>query len=133
MTDKLFYQIGLTMINGIGGIHARQLLAAFGDAECIFKEKRQALERVSGIGTLLASEVKRPEVLQRAEKEIAFIGCPALALLQRSSRPERPTHAQYCRDQTCDALWAGSRRTSCGRHRTAISGYAYHQRTGLRH
>ena len=73
MTDKLFYQIGLTMINGIGGIHARQLLAAFGDAECIFKEKRQALERVSGIGTLLATEVKRPEVLQRAEKEIAFI------------------------------------------------------------
>lgn len=73
MTNELLYQIGLTMINGIGGVLARQLLNTFGHAEAVFKEKRQSLERVPGIGTLLATEIKRPEVLQRAEKEINFM------------------------------------------------------------
>lgn len=91
MTDKLLYQIGLTMINGIGGILARQLLNAFGDAESVFKEKRQSLERVPGIGTLLAEEIKRPEVLQRAEKEISFMEKAQITplLLEDRDYPER--------------------------------------------
>lgn len=73
MTDELFYQIALTMINGVGGILSRQLLSAFGDAQSIFKEKKQTLERVPGIGGTLAQEIKRPEVLEKAEHEMAFI------------------------------------------------------------
>lgn len=73
MTDELFYQIALTMINGVGGILSRQLLSAFGNAESVFKEKRQVLERVPGIGTMLANEIKKQEVLEKAEAEIAFI------------------------------------------------------------
>lgn len=73
MTDKRIYQIGLTMINGIGDILARQLLQATGDAEAVFTEKRQLLEKVPGIGSVLAAGIQRPEVLLRAEKELAFI------------------------------------------------------------
>lgn len=40
MTDKQIYQIGLTMINGVGDILARHLLEALGDAEAVFTEKR---------------------------------------------------------------------------------------------
>lgn len=50
MTDKQIYQIGLTMINGVGDILARHLLEALGDAEAVFTEKRQSLEKISGIG-----------------------------------------------------------------------------------
>ena len=49
MTDKQIYQIGLTMINGVGDILARHLLEALGDAEAVFTEKRQSLEKVSAI------------------------------------------------------------------------------------
>mgnify|MGYP000398735353 CR=1 FL=1 len=49
MTDKQIYQIGLTMINGVGDILARHLLEALGDAEAVFTEKRQSLEKISGI------------------------------------------------------------------------------------
>lgn len=73
MTDKTIYQLGLTMINGIGDILARHLLETLGDAEAIFKEKTDRLERVPGIHRQFAAEIKRPEVLQRAEKELAFI------------------------------------------------------------
>ncbi|WP_455639088.1 DNA-processing protein DprA [Parabacteroides sp.] len=73
MTDKQIYQIGLTMINGVGDILARQLLQTFGDAEAVFSEKRQTLEKIPGIGSLTAAEIKRPEVLLQAEKELAFV------------------------------------------------------------
>lgn len=73
MTDKTIYQLGLTMINGVGNILARHLLETLGDEEAIFKEKTGTLERVPGITRQLAGEIKRPEVLQRAEKELAFI------------------------------------------------------------
>ena len=38
MTDKRIYQIGLTMINGVGDILARHLLQALGEAEAVFTE-----------------------------------------------------------------------------------------------
>lgn len=41
MTDKRIYQIGLTMINGVGDILARHLLQALGEAEAVFTEKQQ--------------------------------------------------------------------------------------------
>ncbi len=63
MTDKQIYQIGLTMINGVGDILARHLLQALGDAEAVFTEKRQSLggSRVSAHS--IAAEIKRAEVL----------------------------------------------------------------------
>lgn len=73
MTDKTIYRLGLTMINGIGNILARHLLETLGDEEAIFKEKTGPLERVPGITRQLAAEIKRPEVLRRAENELSFI------------------------------------------------------------
>ena len=60
MTDKRIYQIGLTMINGVGDVLARQLLQTFGDAEAVFAEKRQTLEKIPGFGSLTAAAVKSP-------------------------------------------------------------------------
>ena len=51
MTDKRIYQIGLTMINGVGDILARHLLQALGEAEAVFTEKQQLLGRIPGIGS----------------------------------------------------------------------------------
>lgn len=52
---------------------ARQLLESFGEAEAVFTEKSRLLEKVPGIGQMLAAGIRRPEVLQQAEKELAFI------------------------------------------------------------
>ncbi|MDD4590253.1 MAG: DNA-processing protein DprA [Parabacteroides sp.] len=73
MSDKRIYQIGLTMINGVGDIIARQLLQAVGDAEAVFAEKAQWLERIQGVGHKIAEEIKNPQVLIQAEKELSFI------------------------------------------------------------
>ena len=73
MTDKRIYQIGLTMINGVGDMLARNLLQSLGDVEAIFNEKQHLLEKIPGIGRTLAAEIKHPEVLLRAEKELTFV------------------------------------------------------------
>lgn len=91
MTDKQIYQIGLTMITGIGDILARHLLETLGDAEAVFTEKQRSLEKVQGISATLAAEIKRPEVLARAEKELAFVHKSGISLhfLTDKDYPER--------------------------------------------
>ena len=59
MNDSLLYTIALTMVNGVGGVLSRQLLNSLGDAKSIFQEKRQLLERIPGIGSILAAEIKK--------------------------------------------------------------------------
>lgn len=61
------------MINGVGDILARHLLQSAGNAEAVFTEKRQLLEKISGISSAIAAEIKRPEVLSQAERELSFI------------------------------------------------------------
>lgn len=73
MADERLYQIGLTMINGVGDILSRQLLQALGSAEAVFSEKSKTLEKIPGIGKTISSEIKNADVLKRAENELAFI------------------------------------------------------------
>lgn len=73
MNNNLIYQIGLTMINGVGDILARHLLESLSEPEAIFKEKDRLLAKVPGIGSKHIAEIHRPEVLKRAEKELQFI------------------------------------------------------------
>lgn len=73
MTDKRIYQIGLTMINGVGDILARHLLQALGEAEAVFTEKQQLLGRIPGIGSNIAAEPNAWKSCNGQEKELAFI------------------------------------------------------------
>lgn len=70
--ENLSY-LALSFVSGIGPIHARQLIATFGNAEAVFKEPARALEKIPGIGPALASEIKQKNIWERAEKELEFI------------------------------------------------------------
>lgn len=72
-SDKLLYQIALTKIEGVGDVLARHLMEYFGDEEEVFKASKKTLMSIDGISTVLSSEILNPEVLRRAEKELAFI------------------------------------------------------------
>lgn len=97
MTDPRIYQIALTMINGIGDILARHLLETVGEAEAVFQESTAALVRIPGISHSLASEIKRPEVLRRAEQELAFIEKNQIRLYFISA-PSYPFRLKECAD-----------------------------------
>ncbi|MDR2823892.1 MAG: DNA-processing protein DprA, partial [Prevotellaceae bacterium] len=65
--------IALTLINGIGNILAKNLIAYLGSVEAIFKEKQQNLAKIPGIGEVLSKEIASQNVMQRAETELNFI------------------------------------------------------------
>jgi DNA processing protein len=72
--NELPYQIGLTLIEGVGDINAKSLLAYCGSAKEVFKQKEAHLLKIPGIGTVLAKSIlKSNGVLKRAEEEIKFI------------------------------------------------------------
>ncbi len=71
--ETLQYQIGLTLIKGIGTQLAKNLIAYVGSVENIFKEKKQNLEKIPGIGSILSNQIVKSNVLQRAEEELQFI------------------------------------------------------------
>jgi len=74
MAKDLLYQIGLTLIDGVGDVHAKTLLAYCGSAERVFHEKKGPLQKIPGIGESLArSVIQAKQVLKRAEQELAFI------------------------------------------------------------
>jgi len=73
-SDELHYQIGLTLIEGVGDVLSKNLIAYCGSAEQIFKSKKAQLEKIPGIGNIIANSITNHKtVLDRAEKEIAFI------------------------------------------------------------
>ncbi|TAL57545.1 MAG: DNA-protecting protein DprA [Bacteroidetes bacterium] len=76
-TGSLIYNIGITLLPGVGSITAKNLIAYCGSAETVFSEKRSRLEKIPGIGTIAADTITNSAVqkdaLVRAEEEIRFI------------------------------------------------------------
>ena len=62
-------------------MHARNLMEVIGDEEAIFKEDARKLESIPRITRRLIQEIRDPEVLRRAEKELEFVMKNHLQLL----------------------------------------------------
>lgn len=73
MNEDLKYKIALSMLPNIGGILARNLIAYIGSVEGVFSQSAKALTKVPGIGELYARQIKKNNVLPKAEKELEYI------------------------------------------------------------
>ena len=70
----LTYQIALTLLEGVGDVTAKNLMAYCGSAEQVFKTNQAQLEKIPGIGAVTSKAiVQNKTVLQRAEKEMVFL------------------------------------------------------------
>jgi DNA processing protein len=72
MSDRLLYQIALTLIPNIGPVQAKILLQHFSPEE-IFKAKKTSLEKIEGIGGVRANNIKAFENFALVKDEISFI------------------------------------------------------------
>lgn len=73
MEDNLLYKIALSIIPGIGGILARNVVAYVGSIEGVFNESKNRLCKIPGIGEVNANRIKDKKILIDAEKELRFI------------------------------------------------------------
>ena len=71
--EDLAYKIGIGLIPGIGDIMAKKLISYCGGVEAVFRERKDALVKIPGVGDGLAASVVNQDILRRAEKEIDFI------------------------------------------------------------
>ncbi|WP_304064907.1 DNA-processing protein DprA [Pedobacter glucosidilyticus] len=69
----MLYEIGLTLIKGIGDATIKTLLSYCGSPEEIFRTSKQHLEKIPGIGSKTADLIIHHSSFDRAEQELKFI------------------------------------------------------------
>ena len=70
---QLLHEIALTLVPGIGDVLIRHLISYCGNAEEVFRQSKNKLLRIPGIGEKVASAIHSFKSFQRAEEEIIFI------------------------------------------------------------
>lgn len=90
-SDQLRYKIGIGLIPKIGPVLTRRLIAYCGSAEGIFKEKKNRLAKIPGIGEILVDHIVNHKNLDAADIEIDFISKNNISALfyLDESYPER--------------------------------------------
>ncbi|MDK2837526.1 MAG: processing protein [Bacteroidota bacterium] len=97
LTEKSLYRIALTQIKGVGIMLAKSLMQAVGDEEAIFRESVRNLEKIPRISRRLIDEIRNPQVIRRAEEELAFVEKNKLRLLFFTDK-DYPSRLNNCID-----------------------------------
>ena len=104
----LTYQIGLTLLDGVGDVLAKNLVAYCGSAEQVFKTNKAQLEKIPGIGSYTSNAIfKSNSVLERAEKEVKFIHDNAIQALFFTNK-NFPQRLKNCNDSPVMLYYKGN-------------------------
>lgn len=107
-SSELKYQIGLTLLEGIGDVLSKNLLAYCGSAEQVFKTNKAQLEKIPGIGFMLAKSISQSnDVLNRADKEIDYIEKNNIKPLFFTDK-DYPSRLKNCYDSPVMLYYKGS-------------------------
>ncbi|MBI2270348.1 MAG: DNA-protecting protein DprA [Bacteroidetes bacterium] len=106
MNELLKYKIGITLIPGIGDVLAKNLISYCGSIEGVFKEKKAKLQKIPGIGLVLADAIRNHNVLERAEQEIRFIEKYKIAPLFYLD-DDYPQRLKHCHDSPVMLYYKG--------------------------
>ncbi|MBN1953327.1 MAG: DNA-processing protein DprA [Bacteroidales bacterium] len=79
--DDLQFKIALNCIPQIGPLLTRRLIAYVGSVEGVFKEKKQHLEKIPGIGTVKARGFNPCQLLKEAEEELKYVNKHSISVL----------------------------------------------------
>ncbi|MBJ6368203.1 DNA-processing protein DprA [Snuella sedimenti] len=71
--NDLLYTLALQHVPKIGDITAKKLITNCGSAEAVFKEKKQNLLKIDGIGSIMLNDLNEKDHLVAAEAEIHFM------------------------------------------------------------
>jgi predicted Rossmann fold nucleotide-binding protein DprA/Smf involved in DNA uptake len=101
LDNDLVYKIALTQIAGIGPVNAKSLIAYAGSVKGVFKLSKTQLEKIPGIGSILAQNILSFNDFSKAEKEVEFTeknGIKALFFLDKEYpyRLKKYTRCSHC-------------------------------------
>ncbi len=78
--EELINLLALLKIEGIGDISAKKLISHCGSATDIFKQNKNTLLKVLGVGSAVINKLKDTTVFEKAEKELRFIEKNGIAI-----------------------------------------------------
>lgn len=104
---NLLYQIALTLVKGIGPITAKQIVENLDDVSLLFTEPKNRLESLCGFPRRIIDEIQNKSVLQRAEKEIAFLEKAKITPLFYTSE-DYPERLRLCADAPVMLYYKGN-------------------------
>jgi len=98
MTDQdLIYVLALQHVPKIGDLTAKKLINHCGSAEAVFKEKKQNLQKIDGIGESMIKELFSTTFLKEAEQELQFTKDNQIKCLYFMD-DDYPEKLKYCID-----------------------------------
>ncbi len=73
MENLLIYKIAVTLLDGVGAINAKKLIAYCGGVKEVFDASRTDLMKIPGFSTRLTNSILGSNVMDRAKEELDFI------------------------------------------------------------
>lgn len=113
MSDEILYQLGLTLIEGVGDVNAKALLAYCGSPSEVFRQKKSQLQKIPGIGEINAKAIASSHaVLKRAEEELLFLEKYKIRPLFFTDS-DYPSRLKYCSDSPVLLYYKGNADLNC--------------------
>jgi len=100
------YKIAFSFLNGLGPVNSKKVIAYTGSPQAFFKEKKQNLLKIPGIGNSFLSKLDRSNALLLAEKELQFLEDKDIkySFYLDKTYPQRLLH---CADSPCILYYKG--------------------------
>lgn len=95
--DELLHLIALCCVPQIGSVHARTLIRHLGSAGAVFRAKRQALDRIPGIGSARVASIRGFRDFSRAEAELRYLEREGIQAVVEGE-PLYPRRLLHCPD-----------------------------------
>ncbi len=92
--QELLNLLALLKIEGIGDVSAKKLISHCGSATDVFKQNKNTLLKVLGVGSVVINKLRDATAFERAEKELRFIEKNGIAIctFYDDDYPERLKH-----------------------------------------
>jgi len=87
MHEEELFLLSLSQVAKVGPINARNLISYCGSAKAVFEQPLSQLEKIPGIGTIQAHNIKRFKDFNWAERELAFCqkeGIQVMSILDKA-------------------------------------------------
>lgn len=105
--SELQYLLGLSQIKHVGPVTSRKLIAHFGGAKEVFRQRKGALMKVSGVGAKTAEVILGADTLKRAEAELKFCEKKGIQILPITA-PDYPRNLKEIYDSPLVLFKAGN-------------------------
>lgn len=113
--DQLRHLIGLNLIEGVGPILAKRLVAYCGSPKEVFRQPVSQLSKIPGIGEIMAKVVSRSHhVLEKADEELQFCNQHRVAIITYLDETY-PARLKFCDDSPTLLFLQGNTDLNAGR------------------